>query len=49
MVAVDLRISLSEALLRIRGHAFAQQMTLAQVAKDIIERRLRLDSGSDGK
>lgn len=45
MVAVDLEVSLSEALLRIRGHAFAQQMTLAQVAKEIIERRLRLDIG----
>jgi GAF domain-containing protein len=45
MVAVDLKISLSEALLRIRGHAFAHQMTLTQVAKDIIERRLMLDNG----
>jgi hypothetical protein len=45
MVAVDLKVSLSEALLRIRGHAFAHQMTLAQVAKDIVERRLLLGSG----
>lgn len=45
MVAVDLKVSLAEALLRIRGHAYAHQMTLAQVARDIIERRLRLDSG----
>jgi hypothetical protein len=45
MVAVDMRVSLAEALLRIRGHAFAHHMTLAQVAKEIIERRLRLDSG----
>jgi hypothetical protein len=45
MVAVDMRVSLAEALLRIRGHAFAHHMTLAEVAKEIVERRLRLDSG----
>ena len=45
MVAVDLKVSLPEALLRIRGYAFVHQRTLAQVAKDIIERRLWLDSG----
>ncbi len=45
MVAVDMGVSLAEALLRIRGHAFAHHMTLAEVAKEIIERRLRLDSG----
>lgn len=45
MVAVNLEMSLSEALLRIRAHAFAHQMTLVQVAKEIIERRLLLDNG----
>jgi hypothetical protein len=45
MVAVDMQMSLAEALLRIRGHAFAHHLTLGQVAKQIIERRLRLDSG----
>lgn len=45
MVAVDMRVSLAEALLRIRGHAFAHHMTLTEVAKEIIERRLRLDNG----
>jgi hypothetical protein len=45
MVAVDMRVSLAEALLRIRGHAFAHHMTLNEVAKEIIERRLRLNSG----
>lgn len=45
MVAVDMRVSLAEALLRIRGHAFSQHMTLTEVAKEIIERRLRLDTG----
>ena len=45
MVAVDMRVSLAEALLRIRGHAFARHMTLTEVAKEVIERRLRLDNG----
>ena len=45
MVAVEMRVSLAEALLRIRGHAFAHHMTLTEVAKEVIERRLRLDSG----
>jgi hypothetical protein len=45
MVAVDMKVSLAEALLRIRGHAFAHDMPLVQVAKEIIQRRLRLDSG----
>lgn len=45
MVAVQLQVGLPEALLRIRGHAFAHQQTLAEVAVDIVERRLRLDSG----
>lgn len=44
-VAVDLRVSLAEALMRIRGYAFAHQLTLAEVAKAIIERRLRLANG----
>lgn len=44
-VAVDLKISLPEALARIRGYAFANQLTLTEVAKNIIERRLRLENG----
>lgn len=45
MVAVELTVTLQDALLRIRGYAFAQQRTLAEVARDIVERRLWLDSG----
>jgi hypothetical protein len=44
MVAVELKVSLPEALLRIRGHAFAHHLTLAEVARAVIERRLRLDN-----
>jgi len=44
-VAVDLGVSLNEALIRIRGYAFAQRLTLTDVARQIIERRLRLEDG----
>lgn len=44
-VAIDLGVSLAEALMRIRGYAFAHQLTLAEVARAIIERRLRLANG----
>jgi hypothetical protein len=44
-VAVDLGVSLNEALLRIRGHAYAHRLALADVARQIIERRLRLEDG----
>lgn len=42
-VAIDLGVSLNEAMLRIRGYAFAHRQTLAGVARQIIERRLRLE------
>jgi hypothetical protein len=44
-VAVDLGITLQDALLRIRGHAFAHELTLVDVARQIIGRRLRLETG----
>lgn len=45
MVSEQLAVSLQEALLRIRGYAFANDLTLAEVASHIIEHRLRLYSG----
>lgn len=44
MVSVELDVSLPEALARLRGYAFAHQMTLAEAAGHIIMRRLRLDT-----
>jgi hypothetical protein len=44
-VSVELGVSLNEAWLRIRGYAFAHRLTLTDVARQIIERRLRLDDG----
>ena len=43
MVAVQLGIAPSEALLRIRGHAFAHDLPVRAVATEIVARRLRLD------
>lgn len=43
MVAVQLRIPASEAMLRIRAHAFASGKTLGTVAAAIVARSLRLD------
>ena len=41
MVMVQLGIPLSEALARIRAHAYAENRTLADVARDVVARRLR--------
>ncbi len=43
MIAIQLQIPASEALLRIRAHAFSNDRTLNAVAADIVARRLRLD------
>ena len=42
MVAVQLQIPPAEALLRIRGHAFAHDVPVSAVAAEIVARRLRL-------
>ena len=42
MVAIQLSIPTSEALLRIRAHAFANDLSVAEVAAQIVSRRLRL-------
>ncbi|MEI8238499.1 MAG: hypothetical protein WCI22_03700 [Actinomycetota bacterium] len=43
MVSVQLKISVSEALIRIRAYSFASGRSVAVVAADIVARRLRLD------
>jgi hypothetical protein len=42
MVAVQLHISVADALVRIRAHAFGDARTVSAVAADIVARRLRL-------
>jgi hypothetical protein len=41
MVSAQLDVSVGEALIRLRAHAFASQRLLAEVAKDVVDRRLR--------
>lgn len=43
MSSVQLGVSLREALARMRAHAFAEYRSLAEVAVDIVARRLRLE------
>ena len=42
MVSVQLGISVTEALIRLRAYAFSHDRLLAEVAQDVIDRRLRL-------
>ncbi len=44
MVMVQLGVNIEEALIRIRAHAFAAGRELAEVAHDIVERKLRLEA-----
>jgi hypothetical protein len=43
MVMIQLGVSLAEALSRLRGYAYAQDRRLAEVARDIVARRLILE------
>ena len=43
MISVQLGVDLGEALVRLRAHAFAGGASLADVADDVVNRRLRLD------
>jgi hypothetical protein len=42
MVSVQLDVSLAEALVRLRAHAYAQERPLAELARDVVARRVRL-------
>ena len=48
MTAVDLSISVDDALLRLRAYAFATGRMLDDVARDIVARRLRIEDWSIG-
>lgn len=43
MISVQLGVSLAEAFARLRAHAFASSAELADVAGDVVRRRLRFD------
>jgi GAF domain/ANTAR domain len=43
MVAAQMEIPVDEALALLRAHAFVAGRTVAEVARDVVERRLRMD------
>lgn len=50
MITIQLGISLAEALLRLRAHAYASGRTVSAIAADVVDRRLRFDdSRPDGE
>lgn len=42
MVSIQLKIPVTEAVVRLRAHAFAEERPVGEVARDIVARRLRL-------
>ncbi len=46
MVAAQLEVSVAEALVRLRAHAFGNDRPLAAVARDVVARALRFEAGS---
>jgi hypothetical protein len=46
MVAAQLDVSIGQALIRLRAHAFGNDRTLTEVAHDVVDRRLRFDAQS---
>lgn len=43
MISVQLNVSLAEVLVRLRAHAYAQERPIAEVAADVVARRLRFE------
>jgi hypothetical protein len=48
MVSVQLAVSLPQALLRLRGHAYSSGRSITDVSKDVVDRRLRLGHSLNG-
>ena len=48
MISVQLGVSLEEAFVRLRAHAFASGAALADIADDVVSRRLRFDPARPG-
>lgn len=46
MVAVQLDVSVAQAMIRLRGYSFANERPLIEVAQDVVARRLRFDPRS---
>lgn len=48
MVAVQLDVSVGQALIRLRAHAFADARPLKDVAEDVVSRKVRFDRDGEG-
>jgi hypothetical protein len=48
MISIQLGVSLAEALLRLRAHAYAADRTVPDVAADVVGRRMRFDNSDSG-
>ena len=46
MVSAQLEVTIVQALVRLRAYAFGNQRLLAEVAADVVARRLRFDDGA---
>jgi hypothetical protein len=46
MVAAQLDVTVGQALIRLRAHAFGNSRSLTDVARDVVDRRLRFDADS---
>lgn len=49
MVAAQLEVSVGVALARLRAHAFGNDRSLTEVAKDVVARKLRFDAATGEK
>ena len=48
MISVQLDVSVGDALLRLRGHAFTHGRPMSELAADVVARRLRFDHSEEG-
>jgi hypothetical protein len=44
MISVQLGVTVDEAFVRLRAHAFGERRPLREVARDVVQRRLRLEA-----
>lgn len=49
MVAAQLDVTVGQALIRLRAHAFGNNRSLTDVARDVVDRTLRFDAASGEK
>jgi hypothetical protein len=47
MISVQASVTLTEALLLLRAHAYTSERPILDVARDVVERRLRFDLDID--